>query len=587
MTNNQKNEMLQAALNYQKQGYSVIVVGRDKRPLFNWKEFQNRKATKEEISLWFEKYPEVNIAMVTGAISGITVVDVENGRNIEGLPETLTAKTGGGGRHLFYQYQPGMQNKTRIRELTDIRGDGGYCLLAPSYTEKGNYEWLNKNELTPFPAELFEEGLTKKTDWRSIAAQGASEGERNDSLTRIFGGLFRAFNSEPEFWESTIWEFGKFVNLQKNTPPLNENELRTIYESIRARQGEVAERNGHEWKFEPILLSALMKKEFEDKKWIVEKLAPRNGIIAISGFPGCFKTWIVIDLILKVAMGEKFLGKFETDQSPVLFIDEENGEKLIQERVGLLGYHDDLPIYLASYSNFIINPKNVEKTIDFCLEKNIKLVIFDSLIRIHNGNENDAGEMAAVLNGMKQLAKNGITVIFTHHNRKPSGNQRGNSAHEMRGSSDILAAVNSHLAINSKEAEGFIEIKQTKLRDAEALKPFRVTINKADEKIDLVYADEIDETATKIEEVKEIIPEIISASEANLSKTQLIKEIQNQMPAGKTTIKAAIKEMEKAGVLIPQKGVQNTTNYFLKEDESKSSETKEGDSLTHASKETI
>ncbi|MFH1385726.1 MAG: AAA family ATPase, partial [Patescibacteria group bacterium] len=520
-----------------------------------------------------------------GAISGVTVVDVENGGSTEGLPETLTAKSGGGGRHLFYRYQPGMQNKTRIRELTDIRSDGGYCLLSPSYTEKGNYEWLNTNDLAPFPAKLFEGELAQKTDWQSIAAQGALEGERNDSLTRIFGGLFRAFNSEPELWESTIWEFGKFVNSQKNNPPLSEKEIRTVYESILSRQGqgENTERNKREWKCEPILLSSLMKKEFENKKWIIERLVPRDGIVAISGFPGCFKTWVILDLILKVAIGEKFLGRFETDQSPVLFIDEENGEKLIQERVGLLGYKDDLPIYLASYSDFIINPKNVEKTINFCLEKNIKLVVFDSLIRIHTGNENDAGEMATVLNGLKQLAKNGITVIFTHHNRKPSGNNRGDSAHEMRGSSDIRAAVNSHLAINSKEAEGFIEIKQTKLRDAEALKPFRVTINKADKKIALVYADEIDETATKVEEIKEIIPEIIKGSESNLSKTQLIKEIMDQIPAGKTTIKTAIKEMEKAGVLIPQKGAQNTMNYLLKEDESKSLEPKEDNSLTHTS----
>ena len=129
---NNKN-ILQAALDYQSKGFSIIPVGSDKKPLIKWKEHQNKKASPAEIEGWFKKYPFMNIAIITGKISGVVAVDIEKGGSSEGYPPTVTAKSGGGGIHLFYKHPSyEVPNNARIRELTDIRGDGGYILLAPS-----------------------------------------------------------------------------------------------------------------------------------------------------------------------------------------------------------------------------------------------------------------------------------------------------------------------------------------------------------------------------------------------------------------------------------------------------------------------
>lgn len=40
---------------------SIIPVGKDKIPLINWKEYQKRKPTEEEIDKWFEDFPEAQI----------------------------------------------------------------------------------------------------------------------------------------------------------------------------------------------------------------------------------------------------------------------------------------------------------------------------------------------------------------------------------------------------------------------------------------------------------------------------------------------------------------------------------------------
>jgi hypothetical protein len=56
---------------------SCFPVGKDKKPLIQWKEYQERRATEEEVDKWIETFPEMQIGIVTGKISGIIVVDIE------------------------------------------------------------------------------------------------------------------------------------------------------------------------------------------------------------------------------------------------------------------------------------------------------------------------------------------------------------------------------------------------------------------------------------------------------------------------------------------------------------------------------
>ena len=154
MEGNKKNELLEAALRYRhERGWSVIPVGSNKVPAISWKEFQTRIASEAEIREWWQKNPGTQLGVVTGAISNLVVVDVENEGDFEGYPETVTAKTGGEGRHYFFKH-PGrdVKNGVRVRPLTDIRGDGGYVVVAPSRSEKGAYQWLVSSEGIAPPA---------------------------------------------------------------------------------------------------------------------------------------------------------------------------------------------------------------------------------------------------------------------------------------------------------------------------------------------------------------------------------------------------------------------------------------------------
>src|SRR5262249_12806245 len=85
------SEFLDAALCYEKRGFSVIpITPREKTPLILWEEHQHRRANGGEIELWWTKWPEANVGIVTGAISGLVVMDPDSVEAKDKLKELLT-----------------------------------------------------------------------------------------------------------------------------------------------------------------------------------------------------------------------------------------------------------------------------------------------------------------------------------------------------------------------------------------------------------------------------------------------------------------------------------------------------------------
>lgn len=111
------------------------------------------------IQTWGQQWAESNLAMLTGAASGIYVVDIDpkHGglQSIKDLTGTdtpgpawgtdLIQRTGSGGYHLLLRHpDKTVRNRVGMRPGLDIRGDGGYIVVAPSnHISGGVYEWLN------------------------------------------------------------------------------------------------------------------------------------------------------------------------------------------------------------------------------------------------------------------------------------------------------------------------------------------------------------------------------------------------------------------------------------------------------------
>lgn len=227
--------VLEQALAYAKRGLSVIQVGSDKKPIKDWKEFQDRIATEEEIKDWYKRLPNSNVGIVTGKISGITVVDVEAGGDISKWPETFTVKTGGGGYHLYYKYQEGVRNGARICELTDIRGDGGYVVAPPSRHQSGNYyEVVKRVPMAGFPIDILR-SIKQERPQKEIGnlLNGVEQGQRNEAAAKMSGIILKIVKRED--YNTTGWQLLMAWN-RGNNPPLEEQELRSVYKSIANRE---------------------------------------------------------------------------------------------------------------------------------------------------------------------------------------------------------------------------------------------------------------------------------------------------------------------------------------------------------------
>lgn len=230
-------------------GFSVMPVGLDKRPLLKtWKFLQERLPTEEEINRWFTKdFPTANIGIITGKVSNLTVIDIDSYKgsstDLSTFPKTRTVRTGNGGTHLYYNYEEGITISAgafpQFPNL-DIRGEGGFIVCPPSVTDYndtrdgkhkgGTYELITNVPIAPFPAQLF----PKEKERRTLSSRiGVTSGSRNHSIASMIGTLLHA--AKEEEWATEVWPSIQHVN-KTYSPVLSEKELKATFESIQKKE---------------------------------------------------------------------------------------------------------------------------------------------------------------------------------------------------------------------------------------------------------------------------------------------------------------------------------------------------------------
>src|SRR5438552_19088854 len=85
--------MLDAAREYRALGMAVIPVNSDKRPLVEWKQYQDEPPHADQIDEWWTRWPEANVGAVTGAVSGIVVADADGPEGLASLESLGTPAT--------------------------------------------------------------------------------------------------------------------------------------------------------------------------------------------------------------------------------------------------------------------------------------------------------------------------------------------------------------------------------------------------------------------------------------------------------------------------------------------------------------
>ena len=150
----QPNPRAEAAMEYSRCDLSVLpwryAEGDKKKPSVKWKAMQNTAWTQRQCADWWRRNPGDNVGIITGAISGVIVVDCDNDAAVAWadthLPDTDWRVTTGRGVQLGYRTPRdgayvGCRTKIGGMEL-DLRGDGGYVSMPPSIHKTGaEYRW--------------------------------------------------------------------------------------------------------------------------------------------------------------------------------------------------------------------------------------------------------------------------------------------------------------------------------------------------------------------------------------------------------------------------------------------------------------
>lgn len=258
---------LQAALRYAEEyGFSVIPLSKSKVPFkdFPLEKHFTHKATREEILLWWEKWPYANVGIVTGSVSGLFVVDFDKydpkydeQATLQYFPDSIitpSATTPRGGEHLYFAYPEGQEFTIKARSLpgTDYRANHGYVVAPPSVNGDGRpYQWkvnLADADLAALPS-LFIDYLCNNNSYSLYKGNSPPTLQNTTNTTDYYtsgtrdNDLFHAANvlvkggGEQGFIEKTL----ELLALGC-TPPFPVDEVKTKIESAMKR-AERRERN--------------------------------------------------------------------------------------------------------------------------------------------------------------------------------------------------------------------------------------------------------------------------------------------------------------------------------------------------------
>lgn len=139
--------------------------------------FRDAVRAPYQLEAWWPEGNRYNLAIATGAKSGVVVVDLDGDLGIAsfaayvvaGLPRTWCALTAGG-VHLYFAHPGGGDLPNTAHKLgrnIDTRGDGGYVVAPPSWLACGvPYRWLcapwQLEDPAPLPRKVLEAWRPKR-----------------------------------------------------------------------------------------------------------------------------------------------------------------------------------------------------------------------------------------------------------------------------------------------------------------------------------------------------------------------------------------------------------------------------------------
>jgi len=231
---------------YINRGFSLIPVkNNSKIPAIKWKKYQYIRASFEDILEWHCQLFEPNIGIITGNVSNLIVVDIDN---ISKLPELLkllpeTEKTTRvktkRGYHFYFSYNGNEIKSTKnfLNLGIELNFNGRYVVTYPSKIDSFKYKYeIPLSKIITFPSllkkpiEQVKNAIIKKAIYRGKAScisqilhRDLEIGERNINLFILYYLLLQNGNKK---------EYAQDLVIKKNhslREPLTDKEIKNLF----------------------------------------------------------------------------------------------------------------------------------------------------------------------------------------------------------------------------------------------------------------------------------------------------------------------------------------------------------------------
>ena len=229
-------------------------------------------------------------------------------------------------------------------------------------------------------------------------------------------------------------------------------------------------------------------------RWLVDTLWARAAVGVLGGAPKCCKSWLALDLAVSVATDTPCLGAFAVDDpGPVLLYMAEDAAPVVKARLtGICRARDldlaSVPIHVITVPVLRLDRGRDQARLREAVRRHApRLLVLDPFVRLHRIDENDAGEVSALLGYLRTLQRQlDVAVLVVHHARKngAAGAQAGLS---LRGSGDFHAWGDSNLYLRRYKDALLLTIEH---RAAAAPDPLRLQLVAGDDvRVHLAIAD--------------------------------------------------------------------------------------------------
>jgi hypothetical protein len=178
--------------------------------------------------------------------------------------------------------------------------------------------------------------------------------------------------------------------------------------------------------------------------WLVNGMIAAGSVGAIYGAPGAGKSFLALDLAFSVATGRPWLGQPVVAGGTLYIAGEGLGglsqrivawktaNNVVGQSVGIGIVTDDIDLLKDADVGRVIYAARAAQVAD-----PIQLIVIDTLARSMIGDENDTGDMSRLLAAARRIQRaTGATVVFVHHTRKDSDQERGSNT--LRANADFM-----------------------------------------------------------------------------------------------------------------------------------------------------